>query len=117
MSVKTASSASAARVAESTGPARIEWPRHWRAFELWRDRDYARRREAIAAIARAAGYSVAMLENSIDALLKPFTIEALKSIGRADFVERQERQAKDGRVYRRGQCCRRRECMRSLSRW
>src|SRR5208283_322592 len=51
-----------------------------RAFDLWRDRDYARRREAIAAIARSAGYSVAMLDNSIDALLKPFTSDALKSI-------------------------------------
>ncbi len=50
------------------------------AFELWRDRDYARRRETIAAIARAAGYSVAILEYSIDALLKPFTSDALKSI-------------------------------------
>ena len=47
---------------------------------LWRGRDYARRRDAIAAIARPAGYSVAMLENSIDALLKPFTSEALKSM-------------------------------------
>lgn len=51
-----------------------------RAFELWRDRDYARRRASIGAIARSAGYSVATLENSIDALLKPFTIDALKSI-------------------------------------
>ena len=51
-----------------------------RGFELWRDRDYARRREAIAAIARSAGYSLAMLDNSIDALLKPFTTDALKSI-------------------------------------
>ncbi len=51
-----------------------------RAFELWRDRDYARRRIAIAAIARSAGYSIAMLDNSIDALLKPFTSDALKSI-------------------------------------
>ena len=80
-----------------------------RAFELWRDRDYARRREAIAAIARSAGYSVAMLENSIDALLKPFTIDALKSIGRAGFVERRDRQAKNGWIHRRGQRCRRRD--------
>ncbi len=49
-----------------------------RAFELWRDRNYARRRDAIASIARSAGYSVALLENSIDALLKPFTSDALK---------------------------------------
>ena len=53
----------------------------------------------------SAGYSVAMLENSIDALLKPFTIDALKSIGCADFDERQGRQAKDGWIYRGGQCC------------
>ncbi|MFZ2064099.1 MAG: acyl-CoA reductase [Candidatus Binatus sp.] len=51
-----------------------------RAFERWRDRNYARRRDAIAAIADLAGYSVAMLENSIDALLKPFTSDALKAM-------------------------------------
>jgi hypothetical protein len=48
-----------------------------RAFALWRSRDYARRRDAVAAIAHSAGYSVAMLENSIDALLKPFHSDAL----------------------------------------
>jgi hypothetical protein len=51
-----------------------------RVFELWRDRNYARRRDAIAVIADSAGYSVAMLENSIDALLKPFTSDALKAM-------------------------------------
>ncbi len=51
-----------------------------RAFGFWRKRDYARRREAIAAIARSAGYSVALLENSIDALLKPFTADALNAL-------------------------------------
>jgi|SRR5208282_4556284 len=50
------------------------------AFGLWRNRHYARRRRATAAIAHSAGYSVALLENSIDALLKPFTTEALKAI-------------------------------------
>ncbi len=62
-----------------------------RAFALWRSHDYARRREAVAAIAHSAGYSVATLDHSIDALLKPFTAEALKSFaamisasGRAD---------------------------------
>jgi hypothetical protein len=49
-----------------------------RTFALWRDRNYARRRNAIAAIAHAAGYSVAMLENSIDALLRPFNSDGLK---------------------------------------
>jgi hypothetical protein len=51
-----------------------------RAFELWRDHDYARRRDVIAAIADSAGYSIAMLENSIDTLLKPFTNDALKAM-------------------------------------
>ena len=51
-----------------------------RTFALWRNRDYPRRRGAIAAIASSAGYSDAMLEDSIDALLKPFTSEALNSL-------------------------------------
>src|SRR5579862_8303645 len=51
-----------------------------RAFEHWRDRSYARRHDAITAIAGSAGYSVALLENSIDALLKPFTSDALKAM-------------------------------------
>ncbi len=51
-----------------------------RAFALWRSRDYARRRDAIAAIAHSAGYSVALLENSIDALVKPFTTDALEAM-------------------------------------
>ncbi len=76
-----ASAAARVRGSESINPGADRMARALaRAFELWRDRDYARRREAIAAIARSAGYSVAILENSIDALLKPFTIEALKSI-------------------------------------
>jgi Acyl-CoA reductase (LuxC) len=62
-----------------------------RAVGLWRDRNYPRRRDAIAQIARQAGYSVALLEESIDALLKPFGNAALSSLaekvssnGRAD---------------------------------
>ena len=51
-----------------------------RTFGLWRNRKYARRRDAVATIARAGGYSVAMLETSIDALLKPFTGDALKQL-------------------------------------
>jgi hypothetical protein len=47
---------------------------------LWRDRTYARRRDAIAQIARQAGYSVALLDESIDALLKPFSHVALNSL-------------------------------------
>ncbi len=56
-----------------------------RTFALWRKRDYGRRHDAIAAIARAAGYSAVMLEHSIDALLKPFTSEALKSMAAQVF--------------------------------
>jgi len=51
-----------------------------RAFDRWHERNYVRRREAIGAIAHSSGYSVAMLENSIDALLKPFTREALMAM-------------------------------------
>ena len=45
-----------------------------RAFARWRDRNYRARRDAIAAN-RAFGrvFSSLLLENSIDALLKPFT--------------------------------------------
>jgi len=62
-----------------------------RAVALWRDRNYPRRRDAIGQIARQAGYSVALLEESLDALLKPFSYAALSSLaekvssnGRAD---------------------------------
>ncbi len=79
----SANTASAARgsAAEDAGPSaeRIA-DALARAFALWRDRNYAGRREAIAAIAHSAGYSVALLENSMDALLKPFTGEALKAM-------------------------------------
>jgi hypothetical protein len=51
-----------------------------RAVELWRDKHYARRRDAIARIATTAGYSVALLDASLDALLKPFSQSALNSI-------------------------------------
>jgi len=51
-----------------------------RTFTLWRDCDYARRRDALSAIARAAGYSAATIDISIDALLKPFTDDALQSM-------------------------------------
>ena len=51
-----------------------------RAVGLWRDRNYPRRRDAIAQIARQAGYSVALLDESLDALLKPFSNAALSSL-------------------------------------
>lgn len=51
-----------------------------RAAALWRDRNYPRRRDAIAEIARQAGYSIALLDESLDALLKPFSHAALSSL-------------------------------------
>lgn len=71
----------AARVRAASNRALVRIPVALaRAFELWRDHGYARRRAALAAIAQAAGYSVPLLEHSIDALLKPFTIDALTSL-------------------------------------
>ena len=60
-----------------------------RAVALWRDRNYPRRRDAIAQIARKAGYSVALLDESLDALLKPFSHAALSSL--AEKVSRNGR--------------------------
>jgi hypothetical protein len=80
MSARTASTALARR-AENVGPSAERMADALtRTFALWRSSDYARRRDAIAAIAHSAGYSVAMLENSIDALLKPFNSDALKFV-------------------------------------
>jgi len=50
------------------------------AFARWRNSDYARRRDAIDVIAQSAGCSVELMENSIEALLKPFTSDALKAM-------------------------------------
>ena len=59
------------------------------AFALWRDRNYRRRRDAVAEIAARAGFSAALVDNSLDALLKPFTPDALASIARrASAVKR-----------------------------
>ena len=63
-----------------------------RAVALWRDRNYPRRRDSIAQIARQAGYSVALLDESLDALLKPFSHAALISLA--------EKVSRDGRALR-----------------
>ncbi len=42
------------------------------ALDAWRERDFAPRRRAIAAIAQARGWSEALLDESFDALLAPF---------------------------------------------
>lgn len=59
-----------------------------RAFELWRDRGYAQRRIAIDEIARSAGYSIELMENSIDALIKPFTRDALNEMAARMSINR-----------------------------
>ncbi|HKN13505.1 MAG TPA: acyl-CoA reductase [Candidatus Binatus sp.] len=81
MSATPASSAMRMRRAENPAPSAERMAKALaRAFSLWRDRNYARRRDAIAAIAHSAEYSVELIENSIDALLKPFTSDALKAM-------------------------------------
>jgi Acyl-CoA reductase (LuxC) len=63
-----------------------------RAIGLWRDKHYARRRDAVAQIARQAGYSVALLDASLDALLKPFSHAALNSLAaQMSRIERSDR--------------------------
>jgi hypothetical protein len=48
----------------------------------WRNRDFAPRRETVAAIAAAWGWSQPLLDESIDALLAPFSVDALENFAR-----------------------------------
>jgi hypothetical protein len=48
-------------------------------FDRWRLRELVARREAIAQIAVASGWAVQLLDESIDALLAPFSPDALRS--------------------------------------
>jgi Acyl-CoA reductase (LuxC) len=62
-----------------------------RAVAQWRSRDHVRRRRIVAEIASRSGFSIALLDESIDALLRPFSAEALdafavKAHGRAEIV-------------------------------
>ncbi|MGH7814015.1 MAG: acyl-CoA reductase [Candidatus Binataceae bacterium] len=65
----------AARTENSTPERRAEALA--RAFERWREGGFPARRAAIAQIARRTGFSPALLDASIDALLAPFTRDAL----------------------------------------
>jgi len=49
------------------------------AIARWRDRNLQERQQTIARIAASSGWSPALLEESIDALLAPFTRDALES--------------------------------------
>ena len=51
-----------------------------RAVNLWRDRQYPRRADAVARIAQNAGFSVPSMNDSIDALVRPFTRAALEAL-------------------------------------
>jgi hypothetical protein len=50
-------------------------------FDLWRARNFPGRRTAIAQIADASRWSIQLLDESIDALLAPFSRDALMSLG------------------------------------
>jgi hypothetical protein len=52
------------------------------AFARWRDRSFAARRETVAAIAASWGWSEPLLDESIDALLAPFSSVALEDFAR-----------------------------------
>jgi len=47
-------------------------------FDRWRDSGFPNRRDAIAKIAAASGWSTQLLDESIDALLAPFSREVLR---------------------------------------
>jgi acyl-CoA reductase LuxC len=47
---------------------------------LWRDRKYVRRVDTIARIAGNAGFSIPLLNDSLDALLRPFSADALLAL-------------------------------------
>ena len=50
------------------------------ALARWRDREFAPRRETVARISANLGFSIALLDESLDALLAPFTSNALAEI-------------------------------------
>jgi hypothetical protein len=52
-------------------------------FDRWRDRSFPDRREAIEKIATASGWSTPLLDESIDALLAPFSRDAIRLCGSA----------------------------------
>ena len=63
-----------------------------RAIELWRDRDHPRRRGAVLRIAANLGLAAESLNESLDALLEPFSGESLASFAaRFELAGRAER--------------------------
>ncbi|MGO9602669.1 MAG: acyl-CoA reductase [Candidatus Binataceae bacterium] len=58
-------------------------------LERWRDRAFARRRETVAQNSRRLGFSIALLDESLDALLAPFTREALNDLANRIVTRRE----------------------------
>lgn len=58
-------------------------------FERWRERDFPARRATLAQISAGLGFSAPLLDASLDALLAPFTADALRSFA-ADAAVRRE---------------------------
>jgi len=63
----------------------------------WRRRDFAPRREMIAAIGAAWGYSEPLLDSSTDALLAPFTDDSMRAFA-ANFAVNQGEQKQHGEL-------------------
>jgi Acyl-CoA reductase (LuxC) len=58
-------------------------------LERWRQRDFPARRAVVEQISAGLGFSAPLLDASLDALLAPFTLDALRSFA-ADAAERRE---------------------------
>jgi hypothetical protein len=74
-----ASTAAKLRAALPCPPARVA-AAMGKAFQFWHDKEFPARRETVSRIAESFGYSVALLDESLDALLAPFSRGALESL-------------------------------------
>ncbi len=73
-------------LAEPLGPRRIARALA-AAFDLWRGRDFPERARTVANLAASSGMSRGLLDESLDALLRPFSREALEAFA-ADVTGR-----------------------------
>ncbi len=74
-----ASTTAKLRAALPSPPARVA-AAMGKALQFWHDRDFPARRETVSRIAESFGYSVALLDESLDALLAPFSRDVLESL-------------------------------------
>src|ERR1039457_5104250 len=97
-----ASAAARVRGAENANPGADRMAKALaHAFERWRDRDYERNR-ALGGVFRR---NARRLDRRAAETIHQRRVEVF---GRAGFVERLDRQAKNGWIHRPGQCWRRR---------